>query len=109
MAPLVRGLAPGRPLLVPTIGQNQRAAAGEDLARLLGPDARPVPDLKTALDMVRAPAANGAPVLVCGSLYLLTEFFNLFPDALSGPRACARAGIFCRARRNRASVSAARL
>ncbi len=87
MAPLVRGLAPGRPLLVPTIGQNQRAAAGEDLARLLGPDARPVPDLKTALDMVRAPAANGAPVLVCGSLYLLTEFFNLFPYALSGPRA----------------------
>lgn len=90
MAPLVRGLAPGRPLLIPTIGHNERAMPGDELARLLGPDARPVPDLAAALELLShltAKSPESAPILVCGSLYLLTEFFNLFPDALSGPRA----------------------
>lgn len=92
MAHLIRGLAPGRPLLIPTIGHNERAMPGEELARLIGSGARPVADLKTALELLRAPGAGtdnerAAPILVCGSLYLLTEFFNLFPDALSGPQA----------------------
>lgn len=86
MAPLVRTLAGNRPLFIPTIGNNERAAPGAELARLISPTAHPLPDLKTALDEVRALSGDGAPVLVCGSLYLLTEFFNLFPYALSGPQ-----------------------
>ncbi|MCH5276505.1 MAG: bifunctional folylpolyglutamate synthase/dihydrofolate synthase [Desulfovibrionaceae bacterium] len=87
MARLVRGLAPGRPLLIPTIGHNERAMPGEELASLIGPDARPVANLKTAVELLRPLETENAPILVCGSLYLLTEFFNLFPDTLSGPRA----------------------
>lgn len=89
MAPLVRELAEDNMVLTPTISANPRAARGEELAALLGPKARAVPDLDAALRLVRDDAgrnnaAAGAPVLVCGSLYLLTEFFTFFPQALSG-------------------------
>ncbi|HEU6437998.1 MAG TPA: bifunctional folylpolyglutamate synthase/dihydrofolate synthase [Nitratidesulfovibrio sp.] len=77
----VRRLAGDAPVLVPTIRDNARAARGEDLAVLLGPAARPVPDMATALAEATALAPQG-PVLLCGSLYLLGEFFTLRPDCL---------------------------
>jgi len=77
----VRRLAGNAPLLVPTIRDNARAARGEDLAALLGSAARAVPDMAAALTEATALAPQG-PVLLCGSLYLLGEFFTLRPDCL---------------------------
>ncbi|HCG04973.1 MAG TPA: bifunctional folylpolyglutamate synthase/dihydrofolate synthase [Desulfovibrio sp.] len=77
----VRRLAGDAPVLAPTIQNNARAARGEDLAALLGPMARAVPDLPAALHEAAALAPQG-PVLLCGSLYLLGEFFTLRPDCL---------------------------
>uniref|UniRef100_B8DLJ7 Dihydrofolate synthase/folylpolyglutamate synthase n=1 Tax=Nitratidesulfovibrio vulgaris (strain DSM 19637 / Miyazaki F) TaxID=883 RepID=B8DLJ7_NITV9 len=77
----VRRLAGDAPVLVPTIRNNARAARGEDLATLLGPAARAVPDMAAALAEATALAPQG-PVLLCGSLYLLGEFFTLRPDCL---------------------------
>lgn len=77
----VRRLAGDAPVLVPTIRDNARAARGEDLSALLGPTARAVPDMATALAEATALAPQG-PVLLCGSLYLLGEFFTLRPDCL---------------------------
>ncbi|MGJ3523140.1 bifunctional folylpolyglutamate synthase/dihydrofolate synthase [Nitratidesulfovibrio sp. D1] len=77
----VRRLAGDAPVLVPTIQGNARAARGEDLAVLLGPTARAVPDITAALREAAALAPQG-PVLLCGSLYLLGEFFTLRPDCL---------------------------
>lgn len=77
----VRRLAGDAPVLAPTIQNNARAARGEDLAALIGPTARAVPDLPAALHEAAALAPQG-PVLLCGSLYLLGEFFTLRPDCL---------------------------
>ena len=77
----VRRIAGDAPVLVPTIRNNARAARGEDLATLLGPAARAVPDMAAALAEATALAPQG-PVLLCGSLYLLGEFFTLRPDCL---------------------------
>lgn len=81
MALMVRELAGSTPVWVPTISHNSRAMQGEALAELIGPQAKAVPDMATAL--VRCQGADHAPVLVCGSLYLLSEFFTLFPQALT--------------------------
>lgn len=77
----VRHLAGDALVLAPTIQNNARAARGEDLVALLGPTARAVPDLPAALHEAAALAPQG-PVLLCGSLYLLGEFFTLRPDCL---------------------------
>lgn len=77
----VRRMSGDAPVLVPTIRNNARAARGEDLAALLGPAARAVPDMVAALAEATALAPYG-PVLLCGSLYLLGEFFTLRPDCL---------------------------
>lgn len=77
----VRRLSRDAPVLVPTIRDNTRAARGEDLAALLGPAARAMPDMTAALAEATALAPHG-PVLLCGSLYLLGEFFTLRPDCL---------------------------
>lgn len=88
LVPLAASLAGNAPVFLPTIGGNARAAAGGDLAKLFpadGPRTTVVPDLAAALEAARrALAAHPAdgPVLVCGSLYLLAEFFKLFPSAL---------------------------
>ena len=86
---LVRELAGDMPLFVPTIKDNPRAAQGSDLAAMLGPNARAVPSLEDALAQARA-AAGEKPVLVCGSLYLLSELFTLWPDLLEDPHAASR-------------------
>lgn len=85
---LVRNLAKDLPLFVPTIKDNDRAAQGSDLAAMLGPNACSVPELREAMEKAKQ-AAGGKPVMVCGSLYLLSELFTLWPDLLEAPGASA--------------------
>ncbi len=88
MLPLVARIAGQAPVFVPTIQDNERAVSGEELAAEL-PGAQPVQRLHLALDSVRLPKGktepgteDKRPVLVCGSLYLLGEFFTLYPNLL---------------------------
>lgn len=87
LLPLAREIAGGSPMLIPTILHNPRAARGEALALRMGPTAQAVPSLREALDRVaRTGLCRGdGPVLVCGSLYLLGEFFTLHPRYLIPP------------------------
>ena len=82
LAVLVRRLAGDLPLFVPTIKDNPRAAMGNVLAAMLGDRAETAPGLEEALTAA-AQAAAGRPVLVCGSLYLLSELFALWPELLN--------------------------
>ena len=78
MLPLVRAMTNG-PILVPAL-HNERAADNRDLAARLGGDARAVSGVADAL---AACAGTKGPVLVCGSLYLLAEFYTLHPEYLT--------------------------
>lgn len=85
IVPLLRHIAAGAPFFVPTIADNDRAAAGTDIAARIGEGAVAVPRLKDALHAAASAApqaSQAAPVLLCGSLYLLAEFFTLRPDQL---------------------------
>jgi dihydrofolate synthase/folylpolyglutamate synthase len=85
MLPLVCGLTDG-PILIPAM-QGERAADAEALAAAMGQGARACLSLEAALEA--AFAAQGrdgdtaAPVLVCGSLYLLADFYRLHPEFLN--------------------------
>ena len=83
MLPLLLGMGDG-PVLVPGIPGNERAAKPEDTAATIGTRAAPVDDMAAALDHEAAAraAATGGMVLVCGSLYLLAEFYKLNPRLL---------------------------
>lgn len=81
------------PLLVPQL-HNERAADASAVAAACNagrprPTARAVPDVASALaaarDILPAAPDAAAPVLLCGSLYLLAEFFSLFPHYLTAP------------------------
>ncbi|MDL2209930.1 bifunctional folylpolyglutamate synthase/ dihydrofolate synthase [Desulfovibrio sp. OttesenSCG-928-O18] len=96
MAAHLRVLATG-PVFVPPIANNPRALPPEDLVRAIGLAAAPARDMAEALALAarhvteRLPqeaAANPErhPVLVCGSLYMLGDFFALRPDCLEGNR-----------------------
>lgn len=78
---MLKGIAPDIPVYVPIIADNPRAARPEDLARIIGNAAHPLPSLHDAVEQVK-PFSGSGPVLICGSLYLLAEFFTLFPHAL---------------------------
>ncbi|MBO4318583.1 MAG: bifunctional folylpolyglutamate synthase/dihydrofolate synthase [Mailhella sp.] len=81
VAILDRGF-PGIPVIIPKIADNPRAAAPEALAALFG-KGRTVyaaAGLADALDEVRNMRADS--VLLCGSLYLLGEFFAMYPRYL---------------------------
>jgi dihydrofolate synthase/folylpolyglutamate synthase len=78
MAPLLRGLTSG-PIHCPTLPQYERMLPGEELAACLGGAATAAPDCRAAFE--RASKA-GSPVLVCGSLYLLAEFYRFYPRHL---------------------------
>ena len=88
MLPLVSLVAGNAPIFLPTIQDNERAVAGEILAeRLQGRsgETKAVQRLSVALSAIRElnpPVSPEHPVLVCGSLYLLGEFFTLYPEAL---------------------------
>lgn len=76
MLPLVRemaGEAGAARLIACGIPTCPRALAPEALAELLGPGAAPAADVHAALDLL---AGVPGPVLVCGSLYLLGEFYT---------------------------------
>lgn len=85
MLPFVRDMAGDALILTPTIQDNERAMDGEDLAaRLmaLGCRTQAMPRLATALEAAAQYRQHPAPVLVCGSLYLLGEFYTLRPQYL---------------------------
>ena len=82
LMPSLRDISGTAPIFTPTIRNNQRASNGNDLAKIIGPNALAVPDLPIALAETTKLPLNGAPVLICGSLYLLAEFFSLYPQAL---------------------------
>ena len=77
MVPQLRQLTTG-PIAVPKV-PNERAADPADIAALLGERAQAVESMSAAL--VRMDSAP-SPVLVCGSLYLLGEFYKLHPRYL---------------------------
>ena len=82
---LMKQVAGSAPLFVPTIKDNPRAAEAADLARLLGESATAEPSLEDALSAA-GKAAGTKPVLVCGSLYLLSELFTIWPSLLKVSR-----------------------
>jgi len=85
MAALVRGLAvdsTGGPVFAVGIPSCSRACAPEELTALLGPGAIPAADVHAALAALKDSAG---PVLVCGSLYLLGEFYMTHPGLLEQP------------------------
>lgn len=90
--PLLRSLATG-PIFIPPIKDNPRAMSPEKLASLIGLNARPTASLHEALTLAceliaeRLPETfsgktSSNPLLICGSLYLLGEFYSIRPDAL---------------------------
>jgi dihydrofolate synthase/folylpolyglutamate synthase len=83
---LLSALTDGQ-VLLPALTQNSRAATPQELAVRLGgaPDGPtetiPCASVREALDKAAAYAAEN-PVLICGSLYLLADFFTLHPEYL---------------------------
>jgi len=83
MLPLVQRLGTGCPILVPGLPGNTRARSAAELAAALGKNSRPCADARTALaEAARLPGKDDEPVLICGSLYLLGEVFQMFPHLL---------------------------
>ncbi len=80
MLPVLMGLSDG-PIFLPPIVDNERAMAPEALAERLGERAHACTSLGEALRQARK-AAQEKDVLLCGSLYLLGEFFTLRPKCL---------------------------
>ncbi|MBI9079294.1 MAG: bifunctional folylpolyglutamate synthase/dihydrofolate synthase [Pseudodesulfovibrio sp.] len=78
MLPLVRALSDG-PIFVPAL-ENERAGNARDLAVALGERARPADSMGAALDACKD---ISGPIVVCGSLYLLAEFYTLYPQFLT--------------------------
>ena len=92
LVPHLRALAAG-PIFVPPIADNPRAMPPGELASIIGHSAVPTRSLKEALEEASAFMAAGLPesftgmgplnpLLICGSLYLLGEFYALRPDCL---------------------------
>lgn len=86
LLPLVRRMAGDALVLTPTIQDNERALVGEEIAarlRAMGANAQAMPRLGMALEEARQRWGNvSSPVLLCGSLYLLGEFYTLRPQWL---------------------------
>lgn len=81
----LRQLAGNSPIFVPPLSDNPRACNNADLALHIGPQAVPAPSVAAALEQAcQSPASTPeACVLVCGSLYLLAEFFTLHKEYLT--------------------------
>jgi dihydrofolate synthase/folylpolyglutamate synthase len=97
LVPHLRALAPGLVLTLRIPG-NPRAVEAEELARLVGPGAKPASSMAEAVLMAnrefeeRLPEVLHMgrdecrqPLLICGSLYLLAEFYRLYPQYLAAP------------------------
>jgi dihydrofolate synthase/folylpolyglutamate synthase len=85
MAPLVLDMALGSPLLIPPISVGKRAAPHTQIAAEFGTAASVMPSLEAAVKAAgQRDSSPQSPVLVCGSLYLLAEFFALYPEYIHG-------------------------
>lgn len=89
LIPLLMDIAQGAPLIIPTIQNNERALGGAVLAERINEQgqgfASAVPTMKEAMTAachVAQENGSDAPIMVCGSLYLLAEFFTLWPEFL---------------------------
>lgn len=89
--PHLRALATG-PIFVPPLpAGNSRAMPPERLAAMIGIQAQPMPSLAQAIEDAtrfrkeRLPgiAPDDHPILICGSLYLLSEFYKEYPQYLA--------------------------
>jgi len=78
MLPLIKGLTDG-PIFIPTM-ENERAGNAAVLAGAFGDRAKVADSLADALEVCQD--VEG-PILVCGSLYLLAEFYTLYPEFLT--------------------------
>jgi len=74
----IKGLTDG-PIIIPGM-DNERACAPDKMASALGDRAITAPSMEEALALCQEAAD---PVLICGSLYLLAEFYNLYPQFLT--------------------------
>lgn len=90
IVPHLRALATG-PVFVPPLRNNSRAMRPRDLANLIGLPAETAESFPDALQRAirfreeRFPESIGTdtyPILICGSLYLLAEFYQLYPKYL---------------------------
>ena len=77
------------PLFIPAL-HNERAADAAQVvaaANAAAPaHATLLPDVRNALDAVRdLPGDDRAPVIISGSLYMLAEFYGLYPHLLEQP------------------------
>lgn len=92
LIPYLRALSAG-PVFVPPIPDNPRAIQPEELARLIGSKAVPCGSMREAVESALANMSGccheafnargrNRPLLICGSLYLLAEFYKLRPDCL---------------------------
>lgn len=77
IAPAVASFTDG-PLIIPELPDNERARSATETAAAMGGQA--VASMKDALELTKG---IRGPVLICGSLYLLSEFFKLRPQALN--------------------------
>ncbi|MGE4192969.1 MAG: folylpolyglutamate synthase/dihydrofolate synthase family protein [Pseudodesulfovibrio sp.] len=78
MLPLIRSLTDG-PILVPAM-EGERAADNRAIAAAIGGNAVASDSMEAAL---RTEPLVPEPTLVCGSLYLLAEFYTLYPHFLT--------------------------
>lgn len=82
----LRELAGAAPIIVPTITDNPRACPSTELVTHIGPQAMAVGTLQEALARARAIVSDLQPqqsyVVLCGSLYLLSELYTLYPAFL---------------------------
>lgn len=89
MVELVQILAEGIPLFIPTIQVHERAMCSNELAKLFKCSVQPVQRLSIALQAIQnsdIEISEKRPVVIIGSLYLLGEFFTLYPHVLSSSR-----------------------
>lgn len=90
LVPHLRALATG-PIFVPPLEHNSRSMRPRELANLIGLPGETAESFEDALAQAvrfreeRFPEAIGQntyPILICGSLYLLAEFYRLYPKYL---------------------------
>lgn len=81
MVPLVSGLTKG-PVFIPAM-KSERARTADEVAKKFGERSIVLPSLEEALS--EGSKLHGS-TLICGSLYLLAEFYILFPQYLNASR-----------------------
>lgn len=89
MVELIQILAEGIPLFIPTIQVHERAMCSNELAKLFKCSVQPVQRLSIALQAIQnsdIEISEKRPVVIIGSLYLLGEFFTIYPHVLSSSR-----------------------